>query len=306
MPSRAAEETPEKLHDRNAADVSHEYLSVSVESLAQQLDSFFGGDRAFDAGTGSYLRVRGWLFDRVDADPETKADVRLRLILPLTQDKLGFELMSDPHSETPEEERGQTELAAPIGKDQDDFLAGLKAVFLDTDPWKASVSTGLRFGSPVDYFVRGTLRRKDDLAEWRLRLEQTAFWFGSERFGARSSAILDRSLMEPLIFRSSSLALWTEDDLSWRLSESLALLQSIDSWSALAYRVGASWGSRPVVRPEEYSCDVTYRRRIYSSWLFFDVRPGLSWPRSRDFRPTPGIFLRLEMVFGEESLAKAE
>jgi hypothetical protein len=43
---------------------------------------------------------------------------------------------------------------------------------------------------------------------------------------------------------------------------------------------------------------VRYRQRILRDWLFYEIIPQVSFPRERDFEATPGILLRLEMLFG--------
>jgi hypothetical protein len=288
------------------ADTTHEFVSTQLESWARRLDSFFGGDRALEESTGSYLRVRGWWYGQGEQIPEKSFDARLRLVLPRTQEKLRIEIESDPRSEQPEEDRSQIETLATTVETREDFIAGLRAILLETVDWRANITGGVRLKFPLDPYVRGSLRRRQEMGEWTLKVEQTAFWFSSDGFGARTSAVLDRPVSDPMLLRSVSSALWTEEDVFWTLSESLSLFQPVYEDIALSYRAGVVWFSDPVVRPEEYSVDITYRQRVFSSWLFFDFRPGMRWPRENGFAPTPGLFLRLEAFFGEKSLKEAK
>jgi hypothetical protein len=43
---------------------------------------------------------------------------------------------------------------------------------------------------------------------------------------------------------------------------------------------------------------VRFRQRIWRDWLYYEVGPQLVFPREENFDATPGIFLRLEMLFG--------
>ena len=303
-PSSAPATGAEKLAT-DVADTTHEFVSTQLESWARRLDSFFGGDRAFEETTGSYLRVRGWWYGQGEQIPQKSFDTRLRLVLPRTQEKLRIEIESDPRSELPEEDRSQADTLATTVETREDFIAGLKAILLETADWRANMSGGVRLTFPLDPYVRGSLRRREEMGEWTLKLEQSAFWFNSDGFGARSSVLLERPVADPMLFRSVSSALWTEEDIAWTFSESLFLFQPLDEDTAMAYRAGVVWLSRPVVRPEEYSMDMTLRKRVFSSWLFFDLRPGMRWPRDNGFAPTPGLFLRLEAFFGEKSLKEA-
>lgn len=285
----------------DTVDDTHDYLSRGVENAAQNLDVFFGGERVLEESTGSLLRIRGWWFTQRGDTPEFKFNARLKLVLPKTQERLHFELSSDPAPEETEEQQGLSETDLSHLKTVEDFFAGLKAVFFDTDQWHADMRAGVRLKFPVDPYLRAFVRRTDHLGSWKLRFQQEGYWYNSSGYGARTTLYFDRPLEDTLLFRLASTATWEEETLAWSLGEALEFFRRLDEADALAYRTGVRWGTRPVTRPEQYFLDFTWRRLLYSDWLFLDVRPGMTWRRERQFRPDPGFLLRLEAFFGQST-----
>ena len=56
--------------------------------------------------------------------------------------------------------------------------------------------------------------------------------------------------------------------------------------------------SQPVIRSTNLVLDLRYRRRIYRSWLFYEIHPRLDYPREEDFNVTPSVQFTLSVVFG--------
>jgi hypothetical protein len=66
----------------------------------------------------------------------------------------------------------------------------------------------------------------------------------------------------------------------------------------LVYSWANSFVTHPSHRLEAVTLSVRYRQRLWRDWLYYEVVPQLSFPREENFDITPGINLRLEMLFG--------
>ncbi len=60
--------------------------------------------------------------------------------------------------------------------------------------------------------------------------------------------------------------------------------------------------SEPVWRAEERRTDVRIRRSLWRPWLITELEPYLLWERETGWDTTPGVFLRLQVEFGNYEL----
>lgn len=307
--SAAAAEPPAAIGaTQKAADATHGFLSARVEELARHLDSLLGGDRALEESTGTYILVRPG-FSKVGADDERfLLDTKAQIVLPYTQEKLKLEIdtrqLADKVSgqEDAEQKPAPGETVSPGGgKGGERLFMGLLADVVREEHWRLVAGTGVQVDFPPDPYAKlvlGYARLIGD--DWKMELEEGGFWYLGEGVLARTEAAFTRKLWGDKAITSDSVALWRRDDDSWELAQTVTLLQPIDADTALAWRVGETWRAAPCLVDTEYFTDVTARRRLYKDWLFTEVRPGFTWPRGRGFSPTPGVWLWLEVFFGEK------
>jgi len=285
-----------------SATWAHGYLSTNLEELARALDSILGGQRAMEDTTGSYLRIRGGASQIAENDPELSVDTKLQLILPNTNDKLKIEFDSGRYLDkmtAADRTADQLPVEESTGAaDSSSLFAGLILNALRSENWRISLGGGVKVDWPLDPNVRAQIAwTSGGDSDWRLNLGEEGFWYSTEGFSARTRAEVTGKITRDSLLSLSAIALWTDGNNDWQLGQTLALLTAVDEDTGLAYRVGALQKTRPRLSEDRYFTDITCRRRLYSDWLFMEMRASVSWPRDRDFTVTPGVFLWLETLF---------
>lgn len=281
---------------------AHGYISSNLEELARAIDSILGGERAFEETTGTYFRVRGAMAQVGDNEPKFNVDTKLQLVLPYTNDKLKIEFDSGRYLDKVVT-ADQTNDQLPVEKgnpatNRENLFAGLILSALRSDHWRVTMGGGIKVDWPPDPNARAQISwTTGPASNWRLNLGQGGFWYSSDGFSARTQAEVTGKITKDSLISLSGLALWTDGDNDWQLAQTLALLTAVDKDTGLSYRLGAIQETRPHISAENYFYDITCRRRLYSNWLFIDVRGSVTYPRSRDFNATPGVYIWLETLF---------
>lgn len=119
--------------------------------------------------------------------------------------------------------------------------------------------------------------------------------------GWESRTIVDfeRPVFKYCLFRTTFDGSWFETLPGYYYNVDFVLYQPLKSNRTLQYELANSIRTRSNHRLDITTFRVSYRQRIWKDWLFFEVGPQVSFPRSRNFDLTPGIYFRLEAIFGK-------
>lgn len=296
---RAEPESEERYLDY--LNAPHAWFSQRLGNMSRQIDSYFGGADVYEEISGSYLEANlAQQLQEVGSDPAT-ADFHIKVELPYTERHFDLLLESvaedvDPRNDNPARTRG------PRGEGQSSgIFAGLRRVFVDTTGMQISTDLGVKVHLPPELFARARLRRTWPLGDWQLRFKETPFWYQDEGWGQTTEFDLDRWLSERFAFRANSRYQWLNDGDEWLLEHGVALYQILDSRNTLAYETGFQAKNRPL-RSTQYRVGLRFRRRVHRDWLFLSVVPDIIWRRDKGFQPEPGLFIELEVLFGEHYL----
>ena len=136
----------------NFLDLPHEYISESVEGIAQGMDLFFADETVYAEATSSYARLSTQINFNNDGSSTTKGDIRLKIDLKKTKKKLKLLLESD------------TDRDLQTGTDQSkifrqknetvSFYAALQKEISKKHGWKTKASLGIKLRAPLDPFLR--------------------------------------------------------------------------------------------------------------------------------------------------------
>lgn len=279
-------------------DKQQEIYSRRVEALARGIDSLFGGEESFEEATGTYFQLSAGLRGEAGDGVEPEAKVRLRLDLPNTKKRLQLVIESDE-----EEEGVGEEVAATPGEDEGALRAGLRLTVRERRRWNFSVTGGVKWDLPPDPFVEFRFRRNQRLGRWWLaRFEERVTWYLQDKWRNRTRLYFDRPLSDKLLFRALSQQSWEQEEDGVRLGQSLTFFFRPSERDSYAFRSSINWDTHPGFHMTSYGQSVAYRRRLHKQWLFMEIEPGINWPDDRDFRTTPWIRFKLEVVFGWKTL----
>jgi len=298
-------------------DRSHRYLSRRVLRLAESINStiaamfldderetemtrrFYGNLLTAYQVEGSRIRVRPRISMTEGEDNDYKLDFSARLRLPDLSKRLRFyadsyetdydtmeDIFSPRYREKLELERGE----GPT--------AGLTYFFSDRMRRQLSLSTGLRFRpapSPT-IRLRGRFRKAFDI--WRADFTQSGFWSERDGFGEKTELTLDRPSGDAHRVRLRGSLVWSELSHGVDWGQLAAYDVIFSSRYSAALKLGARGYSYPSWVTDQYSVRIAYRARVHRDWMFLELEPGLDFFREDDYRMTPLINMKLEIVIG--------
>ena len=320
MPVGATSQTAHASGDTgtNRMDRYHSHLSQRVLRVAESVNSiivrtfrskedqeaemtrrFFGNLLTAFHVEGSHIRVTPRIIVTDRSDTEYKLDFSGRLRLPGISDRLRLyadsrdtdydtmdEIFSARYRRTLERERGEG------------ATAGLAYFFTDRAERQLSLSTGMRFRPEPSPKARLRGRYRKSFEVWRADFAESGFWSERDAFGKRTEITLDRPFgaIHRLHLRSSGV--WSEVSHGVDWGQNASWFTRFSSRRSAAVTLGARGHTHPSWVADQYLLRVTHRRRIHRDWLFLEIEPGLDLFREDDYKATPLINIKLEIVIG--------
>ena len=282
-----------------ALEWSREVVFEYVESLNDGVDSFFMGaffddEIVNDESSGSNGRLF-FASRRVEGEGvDYQVGLNLKLVLPKTRDR--FKLLV----ETDENEDDKKETNALETTNNVTYSTAVRIEIRDGRRWKTSWDNGIRWEAEPIYFSRLRARRTDYFDDWRSRLLQSAYWRTDDGWGAKFRANLMRPIDLRRHFTTGFNADYLLDNDFAELETSMAVFDEITHKSAMLYDFSIFGDTESISKVNSFVASVSYRRKIYRSFVFAELVPELAWPRERDYSTTPAINFRLEMIFGPD------
>jgi len=278
-------------------DTSHDYLSAKITSYANEIDRFFGGDRHYQESNQSVVQLDLTRTSGYGADRTYKLAARVNLRLPATEGRLHLLLESDPEQTTAQSTQSSTLLN---NQTSNTGTYGLAARYVKElkDIWHFNFDWGLKFPIPVQPFARARGSYSVPLDEvWRMKIAESVYWFNSIGFGQTTQLDFERLLSEPVLFRATSTAIWLKDTKNIDLRQDLSIYHTVSDRTALLYQASAIGVSRPQYQLNQYVLSFLYRYRLHREWMYFEFSPQLHFPKEENFRASPSLGLRLEILF---------
>ncbi len=289
---------PDRHWSLRALDFTHKVLSQGVEAGARGMDSFFTTEKAMTETTASFVKVSAGPLWIEGEGVELAEDFGARLDLPGTERRVKLFAGRDPLSE---EDKEQSD--TPREEDQrEGFGLGLEGQIrplrIGRAQWRLLPGAGVKIKAPPDPFLRFRAIRRADYGRWQSRWSTTLAQFLNEGFVARTELNWDRPLGERFVFRAGTRADWEDEDDTLDLRERFTLFHRITPDNRMAYDAEVRADDEPEWQVDRFLVQLRYRNRFYKEWLFFELRPRLSWPRDNDFGPRWSVLMQFEAVFG--------
>lgn len=282
-------------------DTLHGGVTYGFLSTATWLDSFFGDQRYEAEISRSYLKIRFEAF-REDG---TGMDYRrpnfdLRLVLPQLRKKTRLVISGDPNErddETPAQPGGPGTSTAQAPKRN--LTTALQYFPVETNRSNFSFLAGVKLHNGELAILAGPrYRYLVPLDPWALRFTQEVVWSSDQRWQSRTTFDFERTLPNDLFFRMTLQGLWSENVTGYPYALSFLLRHPLDRDRAIQYEWINTFQTHPTNELDEELLVFRYRQRFWRDWMFLEIAPQYRFPRDRSFDGTPGIFFRLEMVFG--------
>ena len=280
--------------NRNFIDSAHKSVSDTILLFTNRIDSFFGTRRGDEEANGSRVRV---YFDHNMHEFEkddSRADLRFTLKLPQLEKLFKFKVEKKSRPSAPSNEQDQSSTTTP--EVPESSLLDIPSNLLKK--WNYGISAGVRVRIPPDPYLRMRLRRTFTFGGFEFNPTQELSWFLKDGLGYTMTNDLDHQIEDWGLFRLVNNVNWTDAQDEVFTTHGPSLFIPLSKKSAISFSLLASARNKPKYYVYQYTLGASYRRSLYSNWLFLSVSPALAWPETKDWSRVLSLNLRLEAVFG--------
>ncbi|CAE77915.1 hypothetical protein AB1A81_01190 [Bdellovibrio bacteriovorus] len=263
---------------------TREVLSKRVVRLSESVDALFGNTRADDARNTSTLRVSQTLYVRDGDLGAEDLSTSLNLYLPNFQ-KWEKSLRDKYFSRNNTDEGGEGESGQEPAQRY----------------WDLNTEAGLVVTIPVNYFAKLRLRRNFLMGIFENSFYQEFRWSKKDEWEETSSLTTDYAFDRELLFRFINEANWAMTNERFGTHHGPSLIQTFTADSALSYDF------RFNTKMEGYSLygdslvlSSTYTQRTSIDWIYLKTTPEIAWARKDDFAPVMTLYLKVDLIFGNE------
>lgn len=283
----------------DSMEASRDYLSGKITSFASYIDRFFGGDRHFQESNGTVVQLDLSKLNGYGSDHKIDFAARVNLRLPVTEGRLHLLLETDPENNiNAQPTPGSTVIQNKVVVPRSVAVAARYATAKE-DTWHFSTDVGIKFPIPPRPFVRSRGSYTIPLGNWRLKAEESVYWFNTLGAGETSQLDLEKIISPPLLFRASTNVTWLNDKQNFDMRQDLTIYHTLNDRTALLYQASAIGISNPQYQMTDFVVLMLYRYRMHQEWLYFELSPQLHFPRDRQYQYSPALSMRLEMLLDE-------
>lgn len=278
-------------------DGHQKLISNYLHKTILSIDNFFATNQAINESTGSYMRLTLETFWPEGQGAEFNGSINIRARLPGIKKKYRLVVESDPEEQQDTLELENRKRSPTPGTEQN------RGVYTGVEKdagvlgWNIKPSAGVKIRSPLDYYVRLRLERSDYFQKWALYLNESLYWFDSSGSGFDSTMRWDRPLHQTLLFRTTSFLRYTNETKYYDLSQTAEIIHTINSRSAITYKVGVFGDSSNRVQAKTYLTSLSYRNNIHSDYLFLDLQPQIFFNKRNNFEPRYEFLIRIEIFY---------
>ncbi len=269
-----------------------------VQSFGEWADRTLSGSNSVLPDNASYARI-GFATRSEYGDPlQLEPEGRFRLDIPTVEENLRLIIESESDELIPLEERRRTRQLTEDQRSETDATGALRFLAEVGDAINLSNDVGVRLRIPPDAFWRATARKRWQLDDnWALLADQRFFYFHQTGWGERSRLSFGRKLGKGWRLLVSSELEWVHRDREFVMSQTANGFKELNNRATINPRIGVLGESQPNWRTTSYFADVTYRYRLYHSWLFGELIPAIEFPRDASFKDRTSLVVRIEMYF---------
>jgi len=276
-------------------DRPQDTLSYGLNEMAIAMDEFFAEERVFYDKSGSYVRITAdMVFDETE-DTSYVGDIKVKMRLPRTEEKLKLTFESDPEEQRDDLDRTLEDSPSDAARERE-YYGGIQATLGDEKKWRFKPSIGVKFDKPIDIFLRLRMDRNYKTGNWLFRPSQTFYTFKEKGFGSDTQFVLDYGITDDVLFRSSSFVRYTDENDYYEPSQVFSLLHSLSPRRGMAYQIGVYGITEPTWHTTDYLAQIRYRQNVHSDYLFIELLPRVLYQRENDFDAEHSLTLRLEMI----------
>lgn len=135
---------------------------------------------------------------------------------------------------------------------------------------------------------------EDSLMRWRASLS----WYSSDGWIGRNQLVHESKWSSNDLVRVENNTFYEVSDSRWLWQQGIYWFHQQDKHTAWQTGIYADGNLSPETKLDEYVVSVRRRKNALREWLYFDIEPFILWRRDENFKPSPGIALRVHGYFG--------
>ncbi|MDY0137379.1 MAG: hypothetical protein RBS36_09440 [Thiomicrospira sp.] len=277
--------------DVEAIQQNLQWLGQYVDTLSHSVDNYFAAEQRVPNGKARIkLEIKNLYSKQNNLSMQVGFDLRVNL--PKTEEK--FNLYVESFS-APDESERQGSAQAQASATQENSI-GLGSLYRLSDQLGLKARAGLRFkGAEPNPFFRTGLRYDYDLGpQTRLAFEPEWIWYRIEGAALRGQLDIGHQLTPRHYLKATSYAFKYNKDQAWTLSQSVEWHYDYSDPLKINTSTGRQWSYDHHALISDTYIQTAWRYRLHDDWLFIKATPGVSWPRSFDYRTNPYIVIGLE------------
>ena len=279
-------------------DTPRDLLSQEVINFSTKIDHFFGDPRHFQESNKSVVQIFLNQSGFAGGNFKTWIDGQAKIHLPTAEKRFRLVIESDPEKKAANETKQDQAVPAKDTKVPVQYAASLRYEMAEPNLWHYSADSGINIQFPLDPFVRTRVSYEVPLEEWRLKFSEAVFWFSTLGLGQTAQYEMSHVLSDTLLFRATTTANCFESPQLCNFRQDLAFFHNLNDRNVFQYQLSVVGDDNPKLKETDYLLLMRYRHKLHRDWMYFEVTPQLSFPRTDTFKMNPSIIMRLEMLFG--------
>ena len=284
--------SPPAQQPKNAVDALHHTICSNIVAVVRSFDRFFEDPSLKEENNDTRISVGLGISWSRENHASLANEVSARVALPNLQNRL--QIIEDNMLE-PEDPENFGNIPAATGESRPD--TGLRYIFSNNNLIRLSADAGMHLGNPSEVFGKLRGRYTVPFGCWEERLTQTLQWYSLDGFAELSTMRWSLMLENNWLFQSESQVEWDEMLNGITPSQVFSLSKQLDQTQGYRWIISGIWPETPSSRSAVYTIENSYRRLIYSNWLFIEFRPGLEFPQAYKFEPNPKFTFLFDCVF---------
>jgi hypothetical protein len=280
-------------------DEKHDWFSGEVETTASLVDAYFNNENAAVEGNKSQVKLGLSVFYERGKDPQPGVGVDARIVLPRFEKRLHLILSGDseePSTGTAADSAARTSL--PRVEDVPK-TAALRYFLIALDTQNLSLDGGVNVkGVTPILFSSGRYRLHLDFHPWDMRFTQWVRWYTDTKWEETTRLELEKLLNESLLLRLAAENNWYQGSAGYYYLVRAELYHTLNPESVLQYSATLNGKTWPTNRITEPMIKAAHRRKMWREWFYVEGAVQATWPEERNYGFTPGVYLKIEGLFG--------
>jgi len=288
-------------------DDTQRRASEGFTGFVTSVDGFFGDDTDSAVSNDSWARIRVEAARPGGEDLEFDATVKLRVVLPQSEQRFRILFSSEDEEASVVNEEGA--IRPPRARTADDQNASLALRFIRTarDTSSVSFDLGVRqreglvqvFGR-LKAVVEGEMVRR-----WTGRASNNFFYYAKSGYENRLNLDVSRPISRRgnVFFRTSTAFNWRRGRKGASINETIGFYADFGESTVVAFEALGGYSTSIIEGRPRYSgaeVRIRFRQSAWRPWFFYEVWPSVAWPASTDYERVWGWLLRAEIVLGQQ------